>query len=296
MTWELFAPATTANLGPGFDVLGAALDLEASFLVEAGPGGFAWPEGVEPPIGPNLFLDAFKAAFAARGQQAPEVSVQATRLLPLRAGLGSSASAICAGLRAADLFLSSPLAPREALRIATALEGHPDNVAACLFGGVTIASGMADPLLRRLPAPPLRAVALYPGGSTSTPWSRAALPPLVPRGSAVHNIGRTALLVYAMLEGDYALLRDATEDRLHEAERIGDCAWCAAARAAAYDAGAYAMPVSGSGPTMLAITSPERADTVYSALLPFARQLPGGMIWNLGFTEQAARARALEPR
>ena len=296
MTWEVVAPATTANLGPGFDVLGAALDLEARFLVAEGSGGFVWPQGTEPPSGPNLFLDAFAAAFALRGQELPQISVQVTQMLPLRAGLGSSASAICAGLRAADVLLASPLGPDESLRIATGLEGHPDNVAACLFGGLTIASGSDDPVLRRLPAPPLRAIALYPGGATSTPRARAALAPLVPRTSAVHNIGRTALLVYAMIEGDYELLRAATEDRLHEAQRIGDCDWCEAARSAAYGAGAYAMPVSGSGPTMIALTSPGHAAAVYAALQPFARQLPGGMIWDLGFTEQGARAGVLRPR
>lgn len=293
MIAEVFAPATTANLGPGFDVLGAALDLEASFRVTDGPGGFAWPAGPPEPPGRNLFLEAFAAAFGARGTAAPEISVQVTGMLPLRAGLGSSASAICAGLCAADLFLDRPLAPREALRIAAALEGHPDNVAACLLGGVTIASGVADPVVRRLPAPPLRAIALYPGGATSTARARAALPPLVARENAVHNIGRTALMVYALTLGDYALLREASEDRLHEEQRLGSCAWCQAARDAAYAAGALAMPVSGSGPTMLALAEPSAAPAVLRALEPFAAELPGARLWHLAFSDRAARARRL---
>ncbi len=287
------APATTANLGPGFDVLGAALELEAAFLVKEGPSSFQWPQGVDDPGGPNLFLEAFSRAFAARAATAPEVSVAVTRLLPLRSGLGSSAAAICAGLRAADAFLERPLDAIESLRIAVSLEGHPDNVAACLLGGVTIASGSEEPLVRRLPAPALRAVALYPGGSTSTVHAREIMAPEVARRDAVHNIGRTALLVYALIEGDYGLLRAATEDRLHEQARIGACPWCQAAREAAYAAGALAMPVSGSGPTMLALVQPPLAPAVLRALQPFAAGRPGAFVLDLAFTDRAARVQVL---
>ncbi len=290
MITEVFAPATTANLGPGFDVFGAALDLEAGFRVREGADGFVWPEDLPQPPGRNLFLAGFFAAFAARGAPAPEVSVEVTQMLPLRSGLGSSASAICAGLIAAGLFLERPLDLRESLRIAAGIEGHPDNVAACLLGGVTIASGVADPIVRRLPAPPLRALALHPGGATSTPHARAALPALVAREDAVHNVGRASLLVYALIEGDYGLLREATADRLHEEQRLGSCDWCRAARDAAFAAGALAMPVSGSGPTMLALARPEDAPAVLRALRPFAAELPGARIWDLAFSDRAARA------
>ncbi len=293
MMAEVFAPATTANLGPGFDVFGAALDLEAGFLVREGAGGYVWPEGLTQPPGRNLFLAAFSAAFAARGAAAPEVCVEVSQMLPLRSGLGSSASAICAGLTAAGLFLERPLAVTEALRIAAGIEGHPDNVAACLMGGVTIASGVQDPIVRRLPAPPLRAIALYPGGATSTPSARAALPRLVAREDAVHNVGRASLLVYALIEGDYALLREATADRLHEEQRLDSCDWCGAARDAAFAAGALAMPVSGSGPTMLALARPADAPAVLRALAPFAAGRPDARIWDLAFSDRAARSRLL---
>ncbi len=287
------APATTANLGPGFDVLGAALDLEAAFALREGPSSFVWPEGMADPGEPNLFLEAFAQAFQSRGARVPDVSVEVARLLPLRSGLGSSAAAICAGLRAADAFLDRPLDEREALRIAVRLEGHPDNVAACLYGGVTIASAAEETLVRRLPAPNLRAIALYPGGSTSTPRARARMPASVPRQDAVHNIGRAALLVYALLQEDYGLLRAATEDRLHEEQRIGGCDWCTAARMAAYEAGALAMPVSGSGPTMLALAQPHAASAVRQALEPFTAARPGAFVLDLGFTDRSARLEAL---
>lgn len=293
MILEVQAPATTANLGPGFDVLGAALDLEAAFVVERGPAAFRWPDGISDPGAPNLFLDAFAEACSALGRPVPEISVQVTSLLPLRSGLGSSSAAICAGLRAAEALLNRPLAAEELLRIAARLEGHPDNIAACLLGGMTIASGVTDPIVRRLPAPPLRAIALYPGGATATARARAAMPAAVSRADAVHNIGRTALLVYALLEGDYALLRRATEDRLHEGQRIGSCAWCQDARVAAYEAGALAMPVSGSGPTMVAFAEPAAAPAVLAALRPFIADRPHGFVWDLGFTNAGARARVL---
>lgn len=292
MIADVFAPATTANLGPGFDVLGAALDLEAVFRVGDGPPGFRWPGGGEL-HGPNLFLTAFEAAFALRGLPVPQVGVEVRRALPLRSGLGSSASAICAGLRAADLFLAEPLGDGASLAIAAGIEGHPDNVAACLLGGVTIASGVAQPLVRRLPAPPLRAIALHPGGATSTPRSRAALPAAVERSAAVHNLGRTALLVYALMAQDFDLLREATADQLHESERLASCPWCSAARAAALGAGALAMPVSGSGPTMLAIVEPERADAVLQALRPLAAAMPGAELWPLAFGDRGARSEPL---
>ena len=283
------APATTANLGPGFDVLGAALGQRTVFLLQEGRGAFVWPKGVEPPAR-NLFLDGFAAAFALRGAPAPSIDVEVAEMVPLQSGLGSSAAAICAGLRAADLFLDRPLETAEALACATSLEGHPDNAAACLLGGVTIAAGADPALVRRLAAPPLEAVVLHPGGATSTPSSRAALPAMVPRADAVHNIGRAALLVYAFTQGDYALLRHATRDHLHEDARLAACPWCGAAREAAFAAGALAMPVSGSGPTMLAITLPADAERVARALRDLAGGLAGARVWRLPFSDEGASA------
>ena len=293
MIAQILAPATTANLGPGFDVLGAAFDMDAVFEVSDGDGGFLWPDDMGALPGRNLFMEAFAAAFARRGAEVPAVSVRVKRALPLRSGLGSSASAIVAGLRATELFLEPHLSPAETLAIATALEGHPDNVAACLYGGVTIASGLEAPIVRRLPAPPLRAIALYPGGGTSTPGSRAALSARVPRADAVHNVGRAALLVYALMSGEYGLLREATRDQLHEEQRLEKCDWCPGARAAAFRAGAVAMPVSGSGPTLVALVRPQDADGVLRALEPYAAELDGARLWNLAFSDLGTRLQPL---
>ncbi len=288
MKLTITAPATTANLGAGFDVFGAALSCENRFFVEVGGEGFALADGSRLPLeGPNLFLAALQSAAAALGAPAPPVGVVAEAAVPLRSGLGSSATAICAGLLAAQAILERSLAPADALRIASALDGHPDNVAACLLGGVTISAG--DGLVRRLPAPQLAAVIYYPGTEQGTEAARRDLAPQIDRADAVFNISRASLFVYALTQGDHALLRAACEDRLHESVRLRGLPFALQARAAALAAGAYAMPLSGSGPSLLALAPQARAEAVAAALREVAAGDKAARIIPLEFAEQGAQ-------
>jgi homoserine kinase len=281
-------PATTANFGAGFDVFGAALSCENRFFVEVGGEGFALADGSRLPVeGRNLFLAALESAAAALGASTPGVGVLADAAVPLRSGLGSSATAICAGLLAAQAILGKDLPPGDLLRLASLLDGHPDNVAACLLGGVTISAGGG--LVRRLPAPGMAAIVFYPGTEQGTEAARRGLTAQVERQDAVFNIARASLFVYALTQGDHDLLRVACEDRLHETVRLRALPYAEQARTAALDAGAYAMPLSGSGPSMIALTSHERAQAVTTALREVAADHPPARVIPLSFSDRGAR-------
>ncbi len=287
------APATTANLGAGFDVFGAALALENLFTIETGREGFRLKGvPVQPDLGRNLFHAALDRTAAELGGQAPKVAVTVDVAVPLRSGLGSSASAICAGVAAAQVLLSKHLAPAAALRIAAELDGHPDNVAACLFGGVTIATD--DGLVRRLPAPDLRAIVFYPGTELGTEAARRSLGREVLRADAVFNLGRASLLVYAFALQDYDLLSAACEDRLHEPQRLPALPYAQEAREAALSAGALAMPISGSGPSLLALARPAQADAVALALQAVAARHAPARVLDLAFADRGTEAQALD--
>ncbi len=286
------APATTANLGSGFDVFAAALSCQNRFTVETGGDGFSLRgEGSLAPLGENLFHAGLDAGAALLGEPAPTVRVQAEAEVPLRSGLGSSATAICAGLLAAQALIGRDLPFEESLRIAGRLDGHPDNVAACLLGGLTMSTGGG--VVRRMPAPALRAIVFYPGTEQATEAARRCLSQQVERSDAVFNIGRAGLLVYAMVHGEYDLLRVACEDRLHESQRLAALPFAEEARAAAVAAGAFAMPVSGSGPSLVALTLPEHAPAVTTALEEVARRYAPARVIALGFNDQGARAERL---
>lgn len=292
MKVEVFTPATTANLGPGFDVLGAALTLGNHFVVATGRAGFrlsGLAEGEE--LRPNLFLVAMEAAAEALGRALPPVGVTCRAGIPVRSGLGSSASATCGGILAAEALLGERLPPAEELALASRIEGHPDNAAACLLGGLTIAT--RDGLVRRLPAPDLAAIVFYPGTEVGTQESRLALLRVVPRSDAVFNLGHAGLLVYALIQKEYGLLGEACQDRLHEPQRLSLCPLALEAREAALRAGAYAVPISGSGPSVIALTPPAAGAKVTAALRRIARRHSRARVFPLRFSEEGARARVV---
>lgn len=292
---EASAPASTANLGPGFDALAAALELRNRFVLETGRAGtertgIAAPELGQP--GRDLFRRAFRAAFRERGERAPEFSLCTEVAIPVGSGLGSSASAIAAGISAANLLLREPLEPAGALRLACRLDGHPDNVAAALFGGVTLAGvDGARVIWRRLPAPPLRAVVWLPDLRRSTRAVRRELPRRVPRADAVHSLAHAALVFHGFAAHDWELVGQASMDRLHEPHRLPRIPGALQARAAASAAGAISVTLSGSGPAVLALCQEHTADTVADAM----RQVRAGdgpvEVRVLGFTGRGARAR-----
>jgi homoserine kinase len=260
------APATSANLGPGFDAMGLALtwydEMEATATASgltievAGEGADAVPRDES-----HLVVRSMRAAFDAMGARQPDgLAVRCRNRIPHARGLGSSAAAIVSGIVAARGLLvdgTSRLDDPAALRLAAELEGHPDNVAACLLGGLTVAWSDADGAGAVSLAPGVRVVALVPPDPVSTTAARGLLPEQVSHADAAHNAGRAALLVAALSGSvDPVVLLAATDDRLHQSYR-------AAAMPESYDlirrlrADGTAAVISGAGPTVLALLPPD---------------------------------------
>ncbi len=248
-------PATSANLGPGFDSLGLALSLYDGLTLTASlePGLRVEPYGNAPTDESNLVVRAARAAFAVCGEQPAGLELTFSDRIPHGRGLGSSAAAIAGGVTA-GLALQGIHDPALALRIAFELERHPDNLAAAIYGGLTIAWVGADgepAAVRLVPAGAVVPVAFIPQTRTSTAKSRSALPATVPHADAAHNAARAALLVAALTTRPHELLT-ATDDRIHQPYRLPAIPSGAALVARLRAAGVPAV-LSGSGPTILAL-------------------------------------------
>jgi homoserine kinase len=257
-------PATSANLGPGFDALGLALDLYDDVVVRvtdepgltvdvAGMGAASVPRNAR-----HLVVRSMRATFKLLGGSPPGLEVVCANRIPHGRGLGSSAAAIVAGVVAARGLVangSERMDDAAALAHASELEGHPDNVAACLLGGLTVAWTDADGA-RAIKVPTSNALApvvFVPGSSSSTKAARKLLPESVPHADAVANAARSALLVEALRAHPEDLM-PATEDRLHQPYRASAMPRTAALVAELRAAGIPAV-VSGAGPTVLALTT-----------------------------------------
>jgi homoserine kinase len=248
-------PATSANLGPGFDALGLALGMhdELTLRTSARPGLRIHAYGDVPTDETNLVAQAARAGFEALGEQPVGLELEYVGRIPHARGLGSSAAAICAGVSAA-LAIGGVRDRELAFRIAFGIERHPDNLAAALYGGLTVAWVDADgrpAAVRLTPAPEIFAVAFVPQVRTSTAASRGALPESVSHRDAARNAGRAALLVAALTSHPLQLLA-ATEDRLHQPYRLPGLPEGAGLIAQLRAAGVPAV-LSGSGPTVLAL-------------------------------------------
>ncbi|MCB9740387.1 MAG: homoserine kinase [Deltaproteobacteria bacterium] len=265
-TFVAIAPATTSNLGPGFDALGAALALTNRFVatvvatpaeakVEARGQGAALLHGASE----TAVHSGARAAAAELGLPLPPFALLLDNAVPLGSGLGSSSTALCAGVALGWALCGRDPAALDRdwlLRLACRLEGHPDNAAPCVLGGVVVAARGADGSLHalQLPTPAaLHCCAVTPRLSLSTAEMRAALPKQVPFAAAVDNGVHATLLGAALALGRLDLLAVATRDRLHEHVRGAHIPAFAAVRAAGLDAGAKAVPISGAGPTMIAL-------------------------------------------
>jgi len=266
-------PATTANLGAGYDCLGLALGLVDRIAVEVR----GWSRGgvdlaVEghgaddlPSDRTNHFVVALEAALRSAHGQLPDGvgwRIEMQNAIPLARGLGSSAAATIGGLLAGNSLAGEPLTTADILRLATELEGHSDNVAAALHGGFVVSASTDDGQIEaiRFDAPrDLRAVLFIPERRLSTHDMRAALPATVPMADAVANLARVGLGVAGLATGRSDLLRVLTVDRLHEPYRAAVYPELPRLISAAREAGAIGACLSGSGSTVVAF-----ADTVSS--------------------------------
>ncbi|GII56408.1 homoserine kinase [Planotetraspora thailandica] len=271
-------PATSANLGPGFDSLGLALDLydEVGAALLTTPGVHIDVEGegageLDGGEG-HLIVSTMRAAFDRMGAPQPAgIRLRCLNRIPHARGLGSSSAAICAGILAARALASSAygdgatLGDDEVFALATELEGHPDNVAPCLAGGLTIAwseqSGPAS-MVKLTPHKDVRPVVLIPDFRLSTEEARGLLPKDVPHSDAAANAGRAALLIAALTRRpETGLLLAATEDRLHQDYRAPAMPRTADLLRRLRAAGVPAV-VSGAGPTILAFSTHDTQDLI----------------------------------
>ena len=250
---KIRVPATTANLACGFDTLGCALNIYNTLSFEKADKLSFSGCAEEFANADNLAWQGFRAVYEYMGQTAPTVHISICADIPVCRGMGSSAAMIAAGAVAANEMTGAKLSREELLSIVTPIEGHPDNLAPALLGGLT-ASLMADGRVRcaHYPvAPELRFTVLYPDYTLSTHLARAALPGEVPFGDAVFDISRLALLPKALAEGDEELLSLCLRDKLHQPYRFSLIDEAEALKAAAFENGAAAFAISGAGPTLL---------------------------------------------
>jgi len=296
------APATSANLGPGYDCLSLAVGVANTV--------HAWPaergsrdvvvevtgEGAAllPTDGANEVYRALSVVYRRHGTPPPPLRLRCDNVIPPSRGLGSSSAARACGLLLGNRLLGDPFSPDEVFALGAELEGHPDNIAACLFGGVQVC--VTGPRgLEHLQVPvamPLATTVYIPDFPMDTYTARGLLPTQVSIDTAVFNMSRASLFVAALAAGRPELLRTATEDAIHQPPRSTVFPALPRLIACALEAGAYGAFLSGAGSSVMALVAPERAEHVGAALAETARThgVPGRLIQ----TEISAHGAAVE--
>lgn len=274
-------PASSANLGPGFDCMAAALGLTLEVTVEE-TGEFAVDTELPLPRGrENLLVRAFERLHPADG-----FSFRISSDIPLSGGLGSSAAAIVAGLMAADHLFELDA---DLLGLASELEGHPDNVAAALYGGFVVCAD--DQATSFEPPTGLEALAVVPDVAVRTKAARAALPAQVPLEDAVFNVAHASLLTLALAKGDWDLLGRGLQDRLHQRQRASLYPRSFELASRARELGALGASISGAGPAVLVWCFYEQTGAVAEAL---AEEIAGwASLLRVPFETQGAYVDAL---
>jgi len=290
-------PATSANLGPGFDSLGLALDLwnettvilaiEFSMLVRGeGDGKLSSDHN-------NLIFRAAQKLADFTRRSLPPFHADCNNQIPLSSGLGSSAAATLTGLLAGNALLGNPLLKEEILGLATEMEGHPDNVAPALMGGLVVSTleenkVIAHKIVVAEHTPPIHITIVLPDYHLPTKEARAALPEQVSMKDAVHNISRTVLVTEAFRNGDLDLLGKAMTDTLHQPYRLKLIPGAEAAMDAAKEAGANAVALSGAGPSLIAFSSEMEPDIGEAMKRAFEQAGLRARIFNLGVSGHGA--------
>lgn len=252
-------PATSANMGPGFDCLGMALDIWNTVEIRVGPPGYeitGHGHDSLPRDAANLVCQSVVRVFRELDRPVPDFHLTCHNEVPLTRGMGSSSAALVGGLVAANALCDDAIASDDLLQIAAEIEGHPDNVTPALLGGFQIAvKHQGRVIAAQVPIPQnLAAVVFVPNMPMPTDEARGILKSEIPRADAVYNIGRAALLVHAFATGDLSRLGAATDDRLHQPQRQSIFFPMKNLFRAAMDAGALGVFLSGAGSSVLALT------------------------------------------
>lgn len=267
-------PGTTANLGPGFDCIGAALKLynEFNFTTLDAGGLIIQASGIEAvkvqTDETNLLYQAFVKLYQHIKKTPPGIKIEIKLGVPLARGLGSSATAIVGGLVGANYLAGSPLSELEVMELAIAMEGHPDNVVPALLGGCRLAATsstgweICDIPWHRDIVP----VIAIPNFELSTAEARRVLPTEISRGDAIFNISHLGLLLRGLATNREEWLKAALQDKLHQPYRQTLIPGYESVNEAAINAGAYGMVISGAGPTLLALVDITKAKSVETAM------------------------------
>ena len=268
---NISVPATTANLGVGFDCIGAALTMANRFqftvvdtdikLKITVKGKEAFKVNTDEK---NLIYQSLIKLYQNIGQTPPNLEIKVELGVPLSRGLGSSATAIVGGLLGANKLAGNPLSQKEIMAMAIAIEGHPDNVVPALLGNcqLSVAEGNTWQVSSIPWHHEIIPVVAIPNFELSTQEARAVLPKSYNRSDAIFNISRMGLLIRALATKDREWLKTALADKIHQPYRQKLIVGYEQLHDAALDAGAYGMVISGAGPTLLALTSPDNSDRI----------------------------------
>lgn len=293
MKFTIKVPATSANLGPGFDALGLALDLwnvttitsAKEFSVRVtGEGAGRLASGKN-----NLLVRVAQRLAERAGKSLPPFHAECVNQIPLSSGMGSSSAAIVTGMLAGSALLENLFSREEILNLACEMEGHPDNVAPAMLGGLVVSTmEQGKVIARQIPVGMnVHITIVLPDFYLPTKQARAVLPKKVSMKNAIHNISRTALVIEALRNGDLDLLGKAMTDKLHQAHRLKLIPGAASAMEAAKEAGASAVALSGAGPSVIAFSTGE-ADVGESMKRAFEAAGLEARIFRLGVSSRGA--------
>ena len=296
-TITVTVPATTANLGPGFDCLGMALSLRNEFRFSPISEGITIDvngegSGSIPTDKSNLIVQSMQFLCDFVGRPLPSCHIEQINHVPAASGLGSSSTATVAGLMGANALLGSPVDQDCILKLATRIEGHPDNVAPAIYGGLVLVP-MGDDgealVVERIEISKMMVALVLPDFELLTADARAALPPTVSRADAIFNMSRVPLVLRALETCNYELMTIAIDDRLHQPYRMALVPGMEAAFNAARAAGAAAVAISGAGPSTIAFAADNHAAIGQAMIDAYAAAGLNGRMWlletdNLGST------------
>ncbi|MCB9419088.1 MAG: homoserine kinase [Ardenticatenaceae bacterium] len=252
-------PATTANLGPGFDCLGLALGLrneiwmtavsEPGLTIEVDGEG----TGQIPTDAANLAVQAAEHIFELVGKRPSGLHIRQQNDIPISSGLGSSAAATLGGILAANALVDGALTEQQLVELAVSMEGHPDNIVPAFYGGLTLSVMDEDALhVETIAVPPLQVVIVLPDFDLPTAKARAALPAQIPLRDAIFNVSRVGLVIRALERGDFAVLALAMQDQMHQPYRLPLIPGMVDVFEVAKGEGATAVTLSGAGPSVAA--------------------------------------------
>ncbi len=280
---KLKIPATSANLGAGFDALGLALSYYNYVSMEEAEGcHIRSADGMEIPCDEsNLIYHTAKTLYSICGRDFKGLGIEQINNIPMARGLGSSSACIIAGLAGANHLMGNPLSLDELVNLSAQIEGHPDNTAPALLGGIVTAvfDGKCVHWVKQEVFTTLKFIAVIPDFELKTEEARACLPKEISHSDAVYNLSRAALFSASLLTGKYENLRTAVNDRLHQPYRMGLIPNASEVFDIAYSNGAYAAYISGAGPSVMAVVDSE--NKYFGGKMRFALDNMGLASWEV---------------